>query len=74
MTIQIQNKTLTDKDIGRNVTYVPTHARSNKTDVTSGIDHEDCEYGQISSFNEHAVFVNFGRYTAGCYPTDLVWG
>lgn len=58
----------TDDDIGRYVIYVPGHARGDST-------HRDCEHGYITSFNDHAVFVRYGRgsTSAATSREDLVW-
>ena len=41
-------------EIGDRVIYVPTHAEGN-------INHEDCEYGIIKSWNNKFIFVNYVR-------------
>jgi hypothetical protein len=58
----------TEDDIGRYVRYVPGHARGDLT-------HPDCEDGRITSFNDHCVFVNYGRgsTSAGTDRYDLHW-
>lgn len=40
--------------IGESVIYVPTHANGD-------LNHEDCEYGKISSFNDKFIFVKYIR-------------
>ena len=58
----------TEKDIGRNVTYVPGHAKDD-------LSHQDCEHGLITSFNDHYVFVHYGKgsTSAGTSREDLYW-
>jgi len=41
----------TEDDISRHVIYVPYH------DKLGG---KDCEYGFITSFNDHVIFVRYG--------------
>ena len=55
--------------------YIPGHALGN-------INHEDVEYGKVSSTNENNVFVKFdkglnkfgweGTLSQSCNPDDLV--
>ena len=58
----------TESDIGREVIYIPGHAKDDQG-------HPDCERGFIKSFNEFGVFV---RYDGSQTPMatkrdDLVW-
>lgn len=39
---------------GESVIYIPAHAHGN-------LKHEDCEYGEISSFNDKFIFVKYIR-------------
>lgn len=39
-------------DVGDRVIYIPTHAEGN-------INHPDCEYGTISSWNDTYIFVKY---------------
>ena len=39
---------------GDRVIYVPTHAEGN-------INHPDCEYGIVKSWNKRGIFVNYVR-------------
>ncbi len=59
----------TEKDIGRNVTYIPGHARGDWG-------HPDCEHGFITSYNDHCVFVRYGMgsTSAATNRDDLRWG
>jgi len=41
-------------EMGDRVIYVPTHAEGN-------INHKDCEYGIIKSWNDKFIFVNYVR-------------
>jgi len=41
-------------EIGDRVIYVPTHANGD-------INHPDCEYGIVKSWNKKAIFVNYVR-------------
>ena len=43
----------TEQDIGRNVKYVPGHAKGD-------LGHPDCETGYITSFNDNSIFVCYG--------------
>lgn len=65
---KIEGITVTEKNIGDLVTYVPRH-------VNGDANHKDAEKGNISSINDHFVFVKF-KYASGqaCRPDDLVWG
>ena len=59
----------TQEDIGRHVIYVPGHANDD-------LGHPDCEEGAITSFNDHCVFVCYGRAgttSAGTDRRDLYW-
>jgi hypothetical protein len=55
---------LTEKDVGRNVTY--TDGKKNK------------EFGHITSWNKKFIFVDYGPRCCGrgiaTYPKDLTWG
>jgi hypothetical protein len=65
---QIEGVVLTKESIGSKVTYVPNHANGNAG-------HPDCEGGTISSWNDHNVFINYGKGTNAATRTeDLVWG
>jgi len=57
-----------ESDIGRTVKYIPTHAQGDP-------DHEDCEIGKITGFNERSVFVLYeGReHSQGTYKDDLLF-
>jgi len=64
----IEGKEVTNISIGDPVTYIPPHAKGNAS-------HPDSERGNISSFNEHTVFVRFkAACGASCRAKDLVWG
>lgn len=39
-------------EIGESVIYVPKH-------VNGDLNHPDCEYGTISSFNDRFIFVKY---------------
>jgi hypothetical protein len=41
-------------EIGDRVIYVPTHAEGN-------LNHLDCEYGTVSSWNDKFIFVKYVR-------------
>lgn len=58
----------TKVDIGREVIYVPGHAKDDQK-------HKDCERGRITSFNDHCVFVRYGLgdTSAGTSREDLYW-
>ena len=60
----------TEADIGRQVLYVPHHARD------EGFAHPDVEYGVISSFNHHCVFARYGSQpnAKATDRSDLSWG
>lgn len=59
----INIKKLTEKDIGRNVTYI------------DGTGHK--EFGRITSWNNKFIFVDYGPHCCGrghaTSPEDLVW-
>lgn len=59
---KIQDKELDFTDIGRNVTYTPSHGQP--------------EHGKLSSFRDTgAVFVRFkGPGGERCEPETLTWG
>lgn len=68
MTIKIDSRELTKENIGSKVTYIPLHANGNAQ-------HEDCEGGVISSWNDKFIFVNYGTgHSQATRPEDLVWG
>ena len=58
----------TEADIGRNVIYVPGHAKGD-------LGHKDCETGTITSFNQWAVFVRYGMgiTSAATNRAELYW-
>lgn len=58
----------TPNDIGRAVTYVPSHAGLN-------LGHPDCEHGVVQSFNQHWVFVQYGDpfVAKATSRQDLFW-
>lgn len=59
----------TEKDIGRSVLYIPTHAHGDRT-------HRDVERGTINSIERSGtVFVRYGDQprAKGTYATDLEW-
>lgn len=66
--IFIENREVTEDDIGSPVTYIPTHANGDAS-------HKDVERGHISSFRDGHIWV---RYKAACGartdPKDLRWG
>lgn len=49
--------TLEDFDVGDEVIYIPNHAHGDRT-------HEDCEWGRVTSKNEHYIFVLFNNFAA----------
>ena len=57
---------------GGKVTYVPWHAKNDKT-------HKDCQDGVISSWNDDFVFVDYSkpgdikRATAATHRENLIW-
>jgi hypothetical protein len=56
-------------NVGDRVVYIPYHAHGN-------VDHEDCEYGVITSTNSRYVFVCFeedsvSRQSKACKPDQL---
>lgn len=62
---------LTDEDVGMSVCYVPVQARF---DGKGGwLNHPDCEWGRISSWNDRYINVRFGNKlnTQACNPKDL---
>ena len=74
------NKRLKIEDLkeehkGKTVTYIPLHAHGD-------VEHEDCEIGEISSFNDKYVFVKYKDKRSGWIketsqatdPSDLCWG
>ena len=66
--MKIENIELANEHKGSKVTYVPPHANGNAS-------HPSCEGGTISSWNDHYVFVNYGKGTnAATRSEDLVWG
>jgi hypothetical protein len=68
MNLLIENKEVTEEDIGSPVTYIPYHAKGD-------INHKDVERGVISSFNDTYIFVRFKAPNgAACNPKNLVWG
>lgn len=62
----IQDKALTDDDIGRHVIYIPNHAPD---------DPKQWEHGVLSSFREDgAIFVRFKSANGErCEPHNLRW-
>lgn len=48
---------LKDFNPGDEVIYVPYHAEGNRK-------HTDCEWGRVSSVNDHYVFVRFNKTVA----------
>lgn len=64
----IENKEVTQEDIGSPVTYIPTHANGDTN-------HPDSERGVISSFNDVTIFVRFRSVNGQAVNTkNLVWG
>ena len=65
--MEIEGQILTSRDKGFKVKQVPTHAKGDT-------DHEDCELGIISSWNEHVIFVNYGKGTNQATSSEnLIW-
>ena len=64
---RIEDRELTEADLGRNVTYVPNHAKDNPS---------QWERGKLSSFRpDGAIFVRFrGPNGERCDPENLRWG
>jgi len=67
MTAKIEGQVLVETDLGRNVVYVPMHAKD---------DPKQWEHGKLSSYREDgAIFVRFkGPTGERCNPEDLRWG
>lgn len=63
------NKFTEDFHAGDRVIYVPNHAKGDTN-------HDDCEYGVVSSSNSRYVFVIFNdeinRASKACEPRNLV--
>lgn len=68
MTLHIEDRPLTDDDLGAQVTYVPMHAGGDRN-------HPDVEHGVITSFNDKFVFVRYAKVGSGVAtdPRDLRW-
>ena len=64
--MEIQGIKLTEEHVGREVTYVPTHAHGDNG-------HPDCEFGKIKSWNDYGVFVDYGYNTCMTYSRNLIW-
>tara|TARA_R110000803_G_scaffold75124_5_gene139425 strand:- start:1882 stop:2112 length:231 start_codon:yes stop_codon:yes gene_type:complete len=66
--LRIEGMQLAADHVGRGVVYIPNHANR-------AVDHEYCEAGVITSFNDMFVFVNYGQRGRGIAtsPHDLVW-
>ena len=64
--MRIEDKLLTQGEIGSKVTYIPRHAKDDAS-------HPDAEGGTISSWNDKFVFVNYGRTgTSQATPPELL--
>ena len=63
----IEGQVLTDDDLGRNVTFIPNHAKDDPT---------QWERGRLSSFGDDgAIFVRFkGPNGERCGSENLRWG
>jgi hypothetical protein len=48
---------------GMNVTYVPRHS----------MEHKDRQLGNVTSWNDSFVFVDYGTGTSQATPYDLLW-
>lgn len=59
----------TEKDIGRQVTYVPQY-------VQKGISKAEIDHGVITQFNDNYVFVRYNNdiHSRATCRDDLEWG
>lgn len=63
----IEKIELTEEKVGNIVTYVPSHAKGDRS-------HKDCERGKIKSWNDGGVFVDYIKNVCRTSFSDLVWG
>lgn len=64
--VKIENIEVVEQDIGRNITYVPNHAKDDPT---------QWERGTLSSFNETGIWIKIKSPNGEkCNPENLRWG